>query len=109
MEWSVRKAKHGLIVAPVGRLEAKMCDTFLANVTGVIGDAARSKDKSLTLDLAAVTNISPEGLRVLTLVKQVADEHHVAVSLTRPSHRLKELLAISHLDSIFEVRSGEDS
>lgn len=109
MEWSVRKAGHGHVVAPVGRLEATMCDTFLANVTGVIGDAARSKEKSLTLDLAAVTNISPEGLRVLTLVKQVADDHHVALSIMRPSHRLKELLAISHLDSIFDVRSGDDA
>ena len=109
MLWSVRTNGDGHIVAPIGRLEATMCDTFLTNVTGVIGDAARSEHKALTLDLAAVTNISPEGLRVLTLVKQVADDHGVTVSLKRPSYRLRELLAISHLDSIFEVRSGEDA
>lgn len=108
MLWSVREAEDGLIVAPVGRLEAVMCDTFLANVSGVISDAARSEKKALTLDLAGITNISPEGLRVLTLVKQVADQHHVAISLMRPTHRLRELLSISHLDTLFDIRAGDD-
>ena len=108
MLWSVHKAEEGLIVSPVGRLEATMCDTFLTNVSGIIGDAARSEKKALTLDLAGVTNISPEGLRVLTLVKQVADKHHVAISLMRPTHRLRELLSISHLDALFDIRAGDD-
>ena len=108
MLWSVRETGDGLIVSPVGRLEAVMCDAFLTNLSAIISDAARAEKKALTLDLAGVTNISPEGLRVLTLVKQVADEQHVAISLMRPTHRLRELLAISHLDTIFDIRPDED-
>lgn len=109
MLWSVRETGDGLVVAPVGRLEAVMCDTFLTNVSAIISDAAREEKRALTLDLAEVSNISLEGLRVLTMVKQVADEHGVTISLMRPTHRLRELLSISHLDSIFDIRAGGDT
>ncbi len=116
MLWSVRETEDEVIVAPVGRLEAVMCDTFLANVTSVIADVVRGEKadvvrgekKALALDLAGVSNISPEGLRVLTLVKQAADQHHVAISLMRPTHRLRELLSISHLDTLFDIRAGDN-
>ena len=56
----------------------------------------------LVIDLAGLDYMSSRGLRALTMAKREAGEA-VKITLAAPNSRMREILAISRYDKLFEV------
>ena len=102
MEWSNRKTGKALIGAGRGRVDDTSWESFLAEISAAISQAA-VLGLPLIIDLDAIDYMSSRGLRVLTLAKRAAETARVDLTLARPNARMAEILAISRYDKIFTV------
>ena len=91
---------------PISRIEISGC---LADRCGdaELGAIAREQlaggQRSLLLDLRDVTEVDSTGLAELTLVYKLVREHGARLELLCPSQRLREVLRLSHLESLFPI------
>ncbi len=107
MEWSQHQGDDVLIGTPQGRVDETSWQAFLGALNGAIADSAAA-GTPMILDLAGLDYMSSRGLRALTLARREADEKHVEITLARPNERMREILAISRYDKIFNVTEGLD-
>jgi anti-sigma B factor antagonist len=108
MEWSERQTEHALIGEPKGRVDETSWEAFLAAFSKAIANA-QVAGLPMVLNLALVDYMSSRGLRVLTLAKREAEARSVTLTLAKPNHRIKEILAISRYDKIFTVTDEVES
>ena len=64
--------------------------------------AAAAGGAPLVVDLSGLDYMSSRGLRALTMAKREAGDV-VKISLASPNDRMREILAISRYDKLFEV------
>lgn len=103
MEVSRFLAEGALVVAPVGRIDESCWGAFGAELEGAIEEATRVARDTLIIDLSGVDYMSSRGMRVLTMAKQQGRGFGVAVRLAAPSDMMREILAISRYDRLFDV------
>lgn len=103
MEVSRILVEGALVVAPVGRIDESCWGAFGAELEGAIEEAARAAREVVIIDLSAVDYMSSRGLRVLTMAKQQGRGYGVAVRLAAPNDMMREILAISRYDRLFDV------
>jgi len=103
MDWSTSQTPDALIGHPQGRVDESSWELFLAALNTGIAEAAAAH-LPLVVDLAGIPYMSSRGLRVLTLALREGKARSVAIALARPNERMREILAISRYDKIFEVR-----
>jgi anti-sigma B factor antagonist len=102
MEWERRTTGTAMIGAPRGCIDETSWQAFQDAILAAVNDAAAA-GLPLFLDLAELNYMSSKGLRVLTIAKREADASGVALMLSRPNERIREILAISHYDRIIPV------
>jgi anti-anti-sigma factor len=103
LAWSEETRSALRIVAPAGRVDESTATGFLDKLTVEIGNASAAGVSRLVIDLVAVDYMSSRGLRGLTLAQRKASEAGLAISLARPNEMMREILAISRYDKIFDV------
>lgn len=103
MEVSRVLVEEALVVSPVGRIDESSWGAFGAELEGAIEEAARVARHVVIVDLSAVDYMSSRGLRVLTMAKQQGRGYDVAVRLAAPNDMMREILAISRYDRLFDV------
>jgi anti-sigma B factor antagonist len=85
--------------------------TLAGDVDVAVADAVRNSgfnclhqaDKVLVIDLAAVTFIDSSGLGALVAVRNRAQADSKTVTLRAVPRRVRQVLALSHLDEIFTI------
>lgn len=102
MQWNLEQRATALVGKPIGRVDETSWEAFHESATGAVEEAATTR-RPLIIDLAGIEYMSSRGLRVLTLIKREADAKQVELSLARPNERMREILAISRYDKIFEI------
>lgn len=108
MDWSTSSIADATIGCPQGRVDEETWELFLARMTETIA-AAGDAGHRFVLDLAGVDYMSSRGLRALTIGKREADARSVVMLLARPNDRMREILAISRYDKIFQVTATIDT
>ena len=101
MEWELTRADGRLIGRPQGRVDETSWEAFSGRLSEAIREAAAAGGR-LTLDLSGVDYMSSRGLRALTIAKREAGEI-VVIQLAAPNPRMREILAISRYDKLFDV------
>jgi anti-anti-sigma factor len=103
MEVSRILVEGAVVVVPVGRIDESSWGAFGAELEGAIEEAARVARQVVIVDLSAVDYMSSRGLRVLTMAKQQGRGYGVAIRLAAPNDMIREILAISRYDQLFDV------
>ncbi len=102
MEWTSEQSAIAFVGKPNGRVDEASWEAFHAAALGAVAQAGTVK-LPLIIDLAGIDYMSSRGLRVLTLIKREAEAKQVTLSLARPNERMREILAISRYDKIFDI------
>ena len=85
-----------------GRVDETTWEAFSQALIGAVKQAAAAGGAPLVVDLAGLDYMSSRGLRALTMAKREAGDI-VVISLASPNDRMREILAISRYDKLFEV------
>jgi|SRR5579863_3038633 len=91
------------IVAPAGRVDEASATGFAERLTQEIECATRDGVSRLAIDLANIEYMSSRGLRGLTLAQRKSAEHAITIVLAQPNEIMREILAISRYDMVFQV------
>jgi anti-sigma B factor antagonist len=101
LAWSEREAGGRRIAEPLGRVDETTWESFSNHLVEAVRSASAA-GQALVVDLAGLDYMSSRGLRALTIARREAGEA-VAIRLARPNPRMREILAISRYDKLFEV------
>ena len=101
MDWELERSGTRLIGRPSGRVDETTWEAFAQHLTAAVREAAAA-GAPLVIDLAALDYMSSRGLRALTMAKREAGDE-VKITLAAPNDRMREILAISRYDRLFEV------
>jgi anti-sigma B factor antagonist len=94
------------LVAPTGRIDEASATAFAERLAQEIEAAAADGSKRLAIDLAGIDYMSSRGLRGLTLAQRQSGESGIVIVLVRPNEIMREILAISRYDKVFQVFDG---
>lgn len=108
MEWTLERRGGTMIGRPGGRVDESSWQEFADKLTDAVGQAAMDGHR-LVVDFSGLDYMSSRGLRALTMARREADAAKVSIILASPSAIMREILAISRYDKIFEVVDHLDS
>ena len=91
------------IVAPAGRVDEASATAFAERLTQEVERASSDGLSRLAIDLANIEYMSSRGLRGLTLAQRKSGDHGITIVLARPNEIMREILAISRYDMVFQV------
>ena len=74
-----------------------------ATVSKLIDDAIAAGDARVVIDLSGIDYMSSRGLRALTTAKAKSIAAGVSIRLAAPNEIMREILAISRYDRLFDV------
>ncbi len=94
-----------MLVQLRGRVVLDECDRLKAAVVPRI----TSETSQVNLDLSRVDFIDSAGLGVLVGMKVSSNKNRAALTLVSPSKGVSDILLVSKLDSIFEIKTGKEA
>ncbi|MCU1332453.1 MAG: hypothetical protein JWM08_1445 [Candidatus Angelobacter sp.] len=97
LELSTEKNADEITVRGTGKITAATADYFQTTIRGVIPDTKR-----IVLDLTGVEYIDSSGLGALVSVYMAAGRAQCELELANPKPRVRDLLKITKLSTIFE-------
>ncbi|MGZ6050346.1 MAG: STAS domain-containing protein, partial [Phenylobacterium sp.] len=101
MDLEAGRTEGRLIARPKGRVDETNWEAFSEALIGAVRQA-RETAATLIVDLSGLDYMSSRGLRALTMAKREAGDD-VGVVLAAPNARMREILAISRYDLLFQV------
>lgn len=102
MDWQLEQDGARFVGRVNGRVDETTWEAFSQALIAAVKEAAGAGGGALVIDLSGLDYMSSRGLRALTMAKREAGEV-VAISLAAPNERMREILAISRYDKLFEV------
>lgn len=107
MDWELKRSGGRLVGVARGRVDAASWERFSQALIEAVREAA-AEGASLVVDLSGLDYLSSRGLRALTMARREAGDS-VAITLAAPNDRVREILAISRCDQLFEVTDSVES
>lgn len=104
MDWELERGGGRLVGRPRGRIDETTWEAFSAALIEAVREAAAA-GVPLVVDFSGLDYMSSRGLRALTMAKREAGEV-VKITLAAPNDRMREILAISRYDKLFEVTAS---
>jgi anti-anti-sigma factor len=101
MDWVLKKSGGRLVGEPKGRVDETTWEQFSQCLIAAVREAAAA-GQALVIDLVGLDYMSSRGLRALTMAKREAGDD-VKITLAAPNARMREILAISRYDKLFEI------
>ena len=77
------------------------------SLRAIVGDLVRQGRLAVLLDMTAVTDIDAHGLGALVSSLTTLERHGGHMALVAPSDRIRRLLAITRLDTVFAIYDSE--
>ncbi|HEX2815156.1 MAG TPA: STAS domain-containing protein [Phenylobacterium sp.] len=102
MDWELERSAAHLVGRPRGRVDETTWEAFSDALTAAVREAAGAGGVPLVIDLSGLDYMSSRGLRALTMAKREAGDT-VKITLAAPNDRMREILAISRYDKLFDV------
>ena len=103
MNYSLDVQGSAVIVRADGRVDESSWEAFGAGLSEAVRQAGQSGLPQVIVDLSELDYMSSRGLRVLTVAKREADQAAIAISLASPNEVMREILAISRYDKLFDI------
>ena len=103
MQFSFDPAGKALIARPVGRVDESSWEEFGAMLAEGIEQASGEDRDVMIIDLSGIEYMSSRGLRALTTAKAKSIAAGVSLRLAAPNDIMREILAISRYDRLFDV------
>ena len=103
LQWQVDSRAGVIVIAPVGRVDESTATAFGERLVGEVEGAGQRGARRLAIDLGSVEYMSSRGLRALTIAQRKASDAGLTIVLARPNPVMREILAISRYDMVFEV------
>jgi len=97
LELTIEKNPNETTVRGSGKITSASADYFQTTIRGVIPG-----NKRIVLDLTGVEYIDSSGLGALVSVYLAAGKAHCELELANPKPRVRDLLKITKLSTIFE-------
>ncbi|MCS6910103.1 MAG: STAS domain-containing protein [Anaerolineales bacterium] len=99
MELQTREYKRVTVIRVVGRVDASVAPKF----EEALRQAVEGSHAYLVLEMDSTDYISSAGVRAMISAQKALKAKGGAVLLAQPSDRVKEVLDIAGLDSLFQV------
>lgn len=109
LEWTVESRPEAVVAGPAGRVDESTATSFGERLLSEIESAAASDKSRFVLSLAGISYMSSRGLRALTLAQRLGDEKKIRIVLAEPNDIIREILAISRYDLIFQLFETVDA
>ncbi len=103
LSWTIEVREGLRVVTPAGRVDEASATAFAERLAQEIDSAASDGATRLAIDLAAIDYMSSRGLRGLTLAQRQSSESGITIILVQPNEIMREILAISRYDKVFQV------
>lgn len=101
MRITTESGRPGQIVLGIsGDLDLASADELLRNATDELN---KTDLKTLVLDLSEVTFIDSTGISTLVAIRNAASTQSLNLVLRRPAPRVRRLIEITNLDTVFEI------
>jgi anti-sigma B factor antagonist len=101
MDWQLKRSAGRVVGKPRGRVDETTWEAFSDHLIAAVREAMAA-GVPLLVDLSGLDYMSSRGLRALTMAKREAGEA-VTITLAAPNARMREILAISRYDKLFEI------
>jgi anti-sigma B factor antagonist len=101
--WTTDVRRTARIVIPTGRVDESTAAGFAERLAHEVEVASGDGTSRLAIDLANITYMSSRGLRGLTLAQRKSGDHGITIVLAQPNEIMREILAISRYDMVFQV------
>jgi anti-sigma B factor antagonist len=109
LDWTIESRPTAVVAGPVGRVDESTATAFGERLLAEIEAASANHKAWFVLSLAGVSYMSSRGLRGLTLAQRLGDERNVRIVLAEPNAIMREILAISRYDLIFQLFESVDA
>ena len=108
LEIHERSAGDAVVLDVVGRmvLSERASDLLFR---GTIADLLTMGRRQLIINLAQVTQVDTSGITALVTAHLTTTKRGGSLKLVNPTKRLRDLLGITRLDTLFEVFDSEDA
>lgn len=100
---SKQSMKRVELVTVSGRIDSSNAAEFDNFLQQAMADGRHN----VVLELSGITYMSSAGLRAIVALLREAKKHRGDVRIATPSDRMKEVLQLAGLDSLFEVYDDE--
>lgn len=99
LEWSEEARGDATVLTPIGEVD----DDTSSDFTDRLIAAAAMQPAKLVVDLAQIDSMSSRSLRALTAAQRSIGNGPTTIILARPNETVREILAISRYDMVFQV------
>ena len=82
-------------------------DTEGVRLPAVVAQLAEGGFAEIAMNLSAVSDLDARGLGELVLARQAARDRGARLMLVAPPPRVRRLLSVTRLDTVFDLREGE--
>jgi anti-anti-sigma factor len=103
MEYSLDCRNDAVVVAVNGRVDEASWTEFGTGLSEAIQQARHAGVAQVIIDFTNLEYMSSRGLRALTVAKREGDEAGVRLTLASPNEVMREILAISRYDKLFNI------
>lgn len=103
VDWQIETRGVTLVASPTGRVDEATATSFSERLSWELETASTAGQKAVVLNLAGINYMSSRGLRALTLAQRLAGEHDMKMVLAQPNPIMREILAISRYDLVFDL------
>ena len=103
MDYAFERGDSAVVVSVRGRVDESSWVAFGVGLSEAIEKARAAGLDRVVIDLAQLEYMSSRGLRVLTVAKREGEAAGATVSLASPNEVMREILAISRYDKLFEI------
>lgn len=100
MTIEIQKETDPVIVKMIGVLDTPAADQIESDILEI--ESLATKD--ITIDCSQLEYISSSGLRHFLRIRKAASAHDSTVALSSVNDNIKEVLKITHFDSIFKIQ-----
>ena len=103
MDYAFERRDSAIVVSVHGRVDESSWVAFGVGLSEAIEKARAADLDRVVINIAELEYMSSRGLRVLTVAKREGEAAGVIVSLASPNEVMREILAISRYDKLFEI------
>lgn len=101
---SVENRPEGTLVVIAGKIDFEVSNEFQKDLL----DIARRKPKRLVLELSGVDFMDSSGVASLVKLLSTAKNQKIDLRLAGLQERIRNVLTITHLDKVFDIRDTVD-
>jgi anti-anti-sigma factor len=96
---------RGMVLAVPSQLTIENRDAFRRELLAWIDDAIAHGRTAVALDLSGTQDLDVSGIALLVAVQQRASLNNVHITLRHPNERVRQMLTLSRMATLFTIES----